>query len=71
MSRLPIIRKQPDRMERTWTLGSNWCEFIFQLCYFLVVELSASALASEGLSSSSVYYDHNKHLSFRIAVRAK
>lgn len=71
MSRLPIMGKQPDRMEGTWTSGSNCCGFIFQLCYFLVVELWASALASQGLSSSSVYCDRNKHLSFRIAVRAK
>lgn len=39
MSKLPIMRKQPDRVEGTGTLGSNWYGFIFQLCYFLVVEL--------------------------------
>lgn len=71
MPRLLFMGKQPDRMEGMWTLGSDRHGLAPQLCCFLVVKLQASALASWSLSSSSVDWDSDRYLSFRVAVRAK
>lgn len=71
MPRLLLMGKQPDRMEGTWTLGSDRRGLAPQLCYFLGVKLQASALASWSLTSSSVGWDSDRVLSFRVVVRAK
>lgn len=37
MHQAAAVRKQSDRMEGMWTLGSDRHRFASQLCYFLVI----------------------------------